>query len=153
MPLASNPAVGWKPLPKSKLRWSVSCYNPTRISRASHKSLLCKVGTANLRNTCVDMRCACVACRPLGGTRLLCSYPLALPESLCLFSPRLHAFLFRACMHPRSRRQLYSLLLRLRRVAALYNATELSAEHAEVGLLQISARTDSPCAYLRHSEK
>lgn len=36
-----------------------------RISRSSRKSLLCKAGTVNSRNTCVDMRLACVACRSL----------------------------------------------------------------------------------------
>jgi len=88
----------------------VSCYNTTRISRASHKSLLCKVGMTNSRNTCVDMHCACIACRPLDGTRLLCSYPSALQESLWLLS--LHAFLFRTCIHARDVK-LYSPLLQL----------------------------------------
>jgi len=52
------------------------------------------VGMANSRNTCVDMRLACVACRPLGETRLLCclpslpSFPPALQESHWLLSTR-----------------------------------------------------------------
>lgn len=81
----------------------------THFTFESRKSLLCKAGMANSRNTCVDMRLACVACRPLGGTRLLCCLP-SLPSSWLSRNLSNSSPLVRfpvSYMHPDPRRQLY----------------------------------------------
>jgi len=78
-----------------------------RISRSNRKSLLCKVGTANSRNTCVDMRASRADLS--AELRLLCY-----PSGSLGISPtplRLHVFLLRACIQAC---QFYSPLVQLR---------------------------------------
>lgn len=113
----------------------VSRCNRIRISRPSRKSLLCKPGTANSRNTCVDMRLACVACRPLGVIRVLCSAPFALPSSRLSrnLSDSTRAL---SCsrMHPSSKRQLYPPLRQQRHSAATsYNSGEVFSSTRKSG--------------------
>lgn len=91
---------------------------------------------ANSRNTCVDMRLACVACRCLGGSRassvasipfpLLPSVTLALQESHWLLSARTLSYF----VHPDPRRRLYPSLY----CSYPIQCIELFSEHAEVEL-------------------
>lgn len=102
-------------------------------------------GMANSRNTCVDMRLACVACRPLSETRLLCCFSLPFPPPPRLSrnltdSSSLAARFPVSCMHPAPRRQIYPSLY----CSYPIQCIELFSEHTEVELSQISVRTDFP---------
>lgn len=146
----SNSSVGNAAAAKGSSVWNVSFLIVAivlRISRSSRKSLLCKAGTANSRNTCVDMRLACVACRPLGRTRAsLLPPPGSLGISLAPLHP--HAFLLRACIHAWDVSFTLSLL---QLCCCIVQCSEFFSEHAEVELSQISVRADSPCLRVRHS--
>jgi len=96
-----------------------------RISRSNRKSLLCKVGTANSRNTCVDMRASRADLSAELG--LLCY-----PSGSLGISPtplRLHVFLLRACIQAC---QLYSPLVQLR--CYVIQCSKFFSENAEVEL-------------------